>query len=218
LKRIIKILLIISTVIVLAFLCFFIVGLLVVQDKFEPEIHKEVYEDSKTIVKPLVNKNLVSFLEKPIDLLEFKNKTKTVTTGVSKGANYLYKPNNEESIYYCYYFPNDRKRKLFKINKITVFKYGENKHVYDDDTETLISLDINYSDPNLEQANLVGQTKKQIEAKFGLDFSISKKNIIYKHNNNILIINLNNSKVIAYRYLRLNTDVIDQDLINRMVF
>ena len=88
------------------------------------------------------NPELVEFLENPIDLKKFKfANIKDVTTRVVNGKNYHLHPDTNDSIFYRYKFSiNNFGRK--KNNEIVVFKYGENKHKYDDETETLIDLKI----------------------------------------------------------------------------
>src|SRR5690606_7314744 len=87
--------------------------------------------------------NLTSFLENPIDLQEFKNKTKRdVTTTVTNGLEYYFHPKINDSIFYSYNIINTVNRQL-EINEIVIFKYGKNQDNYEDKTEILIELKIN---------------------------------------------------------------------------
>ncbi len=85
---------------------------------------------------------LTSFLENPIDLQEFKTKkNRDVTISVNDGLEYQYHLNINDSIFYGYNFITDNIGTK-GVNEIVVFKYGENKHKYEDETEILIELRI----------------------------------------------------------------------------
>ena len=160
---------------------------------------------------------LNSFLENPLDLPEFKKKKKReVTTSVSNGKEYYFNPKNKDSIFYSYFFP-DFKKESIKIDEIVVFKYGENKHTYEDETETLIEFRIFNPDSDLGKANLYGLTKTELESEFGTDYLTFYNGIAYSYKNKILTIELNNSKVKSFRYIKLNTENVDQDLIQQII-
>nr|WP_299383085.1 hypothetical protein [Allomuricauda sp.] len=165
----------------------------------------------------LVHPKLTSFLEDPIDLQKFKSKKNgRVTTSVTNGLNYYMKPKFKDSIFYAYNFitenigPNG-------VNKIIVFKYGPNKHNYKDETEILIEMRIFNKDPDLDKANLIGISKKELELKFGTDYRILDNRIIYSNNNKVLILLLKESRVKSYRYSKLNTEKIDLKLMGQIL-
>jgi len=170
----------------------------------------------KTAEKNSENLKLASFLENPIDLQEFKNKTKRdVTTSVANGMEYYFHPKINDSIFYSYNFISTINRPR-KINEIVVFKYGKNQHNYDDKTEILIELKIDNKDSDLGQANLIGLTKTELESEFGTNYLTLDNGIAYSNKNNVLIIELEDSKVKSFRYIKLSTEKIDKELIGQI--
>jgi hypothetical protein len=81
------------------------------------------------------------------------------------------------------------------VNKIIVFKYGENKHKFEDETETLIEMRIFNKDADLGKANLVGLSKTELESELGTDYLTFDDRIVYSNKNRVLIIEFNDSKV-----------------------
>ena len=183
-------------------------------DRFEllPEPDKAEKE------KYLKNQNLTSFLKNPIELQNFKEKkSRNVTTSVTNGTEFYFNPKTKDSIFYVYYYPAEKFNNPRKIDQIIVFKHGENKHKYDDQTETLIELRVFNKDSDLGKANLVGLTKTELESEFGNDYLTFDNGIAYSNKNKVLILELENSKVKSYRYIKLNTEKIDTDLIGQII-
>ena len=169
-------------------------------------------------VKYLKNQNLTSFLKNPIELQNFKEKkSRNVTTSVTNGTEFYFNPKTKDSIFYVYYYPAEKFDNPRKIDQIIVFKHGENKHKYDDQTETLIELRVFNKDSDLGKANLVGLTKTELESEFGNDYLTFDNGIAYSNKNKVLILELENSKVKSYRYIKLNTEKIDTDLIGQII-
>jgi len=196
-----------------------IFGILVIQDKYEPEpIQKEI-EIVKSKNEPANNTKLASFLENPIDLQSFK-KVKNInytTTSVSNGMDYHFQPIIKDSIFYTYNYPVKNFTDSNKIDQVIVFKHGKNKHTYDDKTEILIELRIFNKDVDLGKANLVGLTKMELESEFGTDYLTLGNRITYSNKNKILILEIENSEVKSYRYIKLNTEKIDTNLIEQII-
>ena len=169
-----------------------------------------------TLSKQSENSVLTSFLENPINLQKYKESKHRnyTTTSVTNGMNYYFKPKIKDSIFYRYYYPFEGVK---KIDQTIVFKYGENKHTYDDETEILIELRIFNQDLNLGKANLIGLTKKELESEFGTSYLTFKNGIVYSNKNKVLILELKNSEVKSYRYIKLNTEKIDDDLIGQII-
>uniref|UniRef100_UPI004049A8C6 hypothetical protein n=1 Tax=Flavobacterium sp. TaxID=239 RepID=UPI004049A8C6 len=171
----------------------------------------------ETIEKKPENLNLISFLENPIELQKFKQKKENyVTTGVIKGQKYYYKPNIQNSIFYAYNFTENLSSN-YRLNMITVFKYGENKHKYDDETEIMIAFEIYNQDPDLGDADLIGASKKELELKFGIDYQTFDNRIIYSNKNKVLLLELEKEGVVSLHYIKLNTEKIDMALIKEIV-
>ena len=168
--------------------------------------------------KPAKNPNLISLLENPIDLQSFKNlkDPNYVTTSVTNGTDYYFNPKIKDSIFYVYYYPTENFTDPRKIDRIVVFKYGENKHRYEDKTETLIEFSIFNKDSDLGKANLIGLSKTELESEFGNDYLTFDNGIVYSNKNKVLILEMDSSKVKSYRYIKLNTEKIDKDLIGQI--
>jgi hypothetical protein len=170
------------------------------------------------VEKKSENLNLTSFLENPIDLQKFKEKKiRNVTTSVTNGSEFYFNPKTKDSIFYVYYFPAEKFDAPKKIDQIIVFKHGENKHTYDDQTETLIELSVFNKDSDLGKANLIGLSKTELESEFGNDYLTFANGIAYSNKNKVLILELDKSKVNSYRYIKLNTEKIDNDLIGQII-
>ena len=182
----------------------------------------QIIVDSTGLIIDTVEKNsgnlkLTSFLKNPIDLQEFKTKkNRDVTTSVNNGLEYQYHPKINDSIFYGYNFITDNVGPK-GVNEIVVFKYGENKHKYEDETEILIELRIFNKDSDLGKANLIGLSKTKLESEFGNEYLTLDNGIAYSIKNKVLIIEFDNSKVKSYRYIKLNTENVEQDLIRQIV-
>lgn len=170
----------------------------------------------KTTVSKSENLKLKSFLENPIDLHDFKtNRSGDVTTSVTNGLKYYFHPKINDSIFYSYNLLTENIEKK-GVNKAIVFKYGNNKHKYDDETEILIELRILNADVDLGNANLVGRTKTELETEFGTDYLKLKEGLAYSNKNKVLILSIENKVIKSYRYLKLNTENISNSLIHKL--
>jgi hypothetical protein len=170
----------------------------------------------ETVEENSENLKLTSFLENPIDLHDFKTKkNKNVTTSVNNGLEYQYHPKINDSIFYGYNFITDNIGQK-GVNEIVVFKYGENKHRYEDETEILIELRIFNKDSDLGKAHLIGLSTTELESEFGTDYLTLDSRLIYSEKNKILILELENSKIKSFNYIKLSTEKIDSDLIRKI--
>ena len=167
--------------------------------------------------KPTKNTKLISFLENPIDLQEFKKKKgMRFTTSVTNGTEYYFNPKIKDSIFYGYYYPAEKFDDPRKTDQIVVFKFGKNKHRYEDETETLIDLRVFNKDSDLGKANLIGLSKTELEIEFGDNYLTFDNGIAYSNKNKVLILELENSKVKSFNYIKLNTNKIDGDVIGQI--
>lgn len=164
------------------------------------------------------NPKLISFLENPIDLNEFKATKGQSLSSVTNGLEYHFKPEIKDSIFYHYTtFPNDSLWTEISPIDIVVFKYGKNKHTWNDETEILIEFSVSGMDSDLKKANLVGLTKAELESEFGNKYRAVDNRVVYSYKNKALIIELENSKVKWFRYIKLSTENIDSDLIKKIL-
>lgn len=193
------------------------------QDATENKTEKIQVIDStgfeKEIVDtPKVNPNLISFLENPIDLIEFKATKGKSLSSVTNGLAYHYKPGISDSIFYLYTtFPNDRTWKHISPVNIIVFKFGKNKHEWKDETEILIELNVSGKDPDFKQADLVGLSREELESEFGSDYKVIEDRMVYSYKNTALILELKNSKVKKFKYIKLSTEIIDSALVKKIL-
>ena len=171
--------------------------------------------NSPNFNKEINNSELNLFLENPIDLIDYKNHQKNWTSTVSSGQPYYEKFEFKDSIFYSYNYVIE-KLDLKRLDEIIVFKFGENKHRYNDKTEKLIELNIFNQDSILKKADLVGLTNSLIESKFGKENFKIDNEFIYFNENKLLILTIKDDKVDSYKYLRLNTDKIDKELIKKI--
>ena len=132
--------------------------------------------------------------------------------------NYYWNPKFNDSIFYSYTFlPNDSFKSKIELLEIIVFKYGKNKHSWEDKTEIMIELKVQAQDSILSNANLVGLTKTELESEFGSDYLTFDNRIVYSNKNKVLILELDNSNVISFNYVKLNTEKLDSDLIRQII-
>lgn len=165
----------------------------------------------------LENEKLISFLEHPIDLLTFKKKKETLfTSTVINGTEFYFNPEKKDSVFYSYSYPIENYVSSKEFTQIVVFKHGVNKHRYEDKSETLIEIQVFKKDLDLGRANFVGVSQTELETRFGKNHLTFDRGIVYSHKDKILILELNNSKVHSYRYIKLNREKIDNDLIRQI--
>ncbi|WP_040281004.1 hypothetical protein [Psychroserpens damuponensis] len=161
---------------------------------------------------------LTKFLENPIDLQEFKLKKGQSLSSVTNGLDYHFQPDIKDALFYRYgAFPfQNSKDKIAPID-IIVFKHGINKHNWNDTTELLIEFTVSGKDDDLKSANLVGLTTTELELQFGSDYQLSDNKMVYTMGNKALIIELQNSKVTWFKYIKLNTEDITNELIKQIL-
>ncbi len=181
-----------------------------------PDDKNELVVNSKSELES--DSHLTDFLENPINLQAFKARKNRnlVTTSATNGMKYYFNPKFRDSIFYNYNFITENVGPN-RVNTLIVFKYGENKHTYEDETETLIEMRIFNKDSDLKKANLVGLSKMQLESRFGTGYLTFDNGIVYSNKNKILILELDNTNVKAFRYIKLNSDKINKDLIGQIM-
>ncbi|WP_298343007.1 hypothetical protein [uncultured Algibacter sp.] len=168
--------------------------------------------------KTTKNSKLISFLENPIDLQDYKAIKGKSLSSVTNGLNYHYHPNIRDSIFYNYSaFPTDSTWSEMEPVWITVFKFGDKRHSWDDKTEILIELSVKGKDKDLKKANIIGLSKAELESEFGTDYLTLDNRIVYSNKNKVLILELENSEVKSFNYIKLSTEKIDADLIRQII-
>ena len=86
--------------------------------------------------------------------------------------------------------------------------------IYKHSLESIESL---LKDLDLGKANLIGLSETDLESEFGNDHLTFENRIVYPNNNKLLILELENSKVKSFRYIKLNTEKVDKDLIGEIM-
>lgn len=219
LKKINTVLFVIAGIAGFAFIGLSIFGSTLFEETSNSTIEK-VAEDKTSL--PTNHSNdvqyLNSFLENPIDLQTFKKKSdrQYITTSVYGASNYHVKPKGKNGIFYSYDFSRKTKNG-HNINSIIVFKKGEQHHLFNDDDETIIELNIVFQDANLKEANLVGLSKEVLITKFGEHFRKVGNHLVFSNQNKILLLEISNGVVKKYKYVSLNTSVINEDLIQKLI-
>lgn len=184
------------------------------------DIEKRTEQNEKIIPK---TEYLKDFLSEPINLIEFKKKYGSSNSGQLKPNKYYYKP-EDEGFYYKYMLFNSlgfRKNPmrylngkimsegdLFKSFQIYVYHFG-NTGSFDfyDKNEVLIGFRSAGIHEALGKANLVGKTLQEIEELFGNDYIVMGNIKIYQHNNRVLSLKLNSSKVEWIKYYHQSSKV-----------
>ncbi len=151
LKKVLNILLTIALIGVLCLFGFLVAGILVIQDKYEPEPKQHEIEITEYEIEPFINKKMIEFLENPIDLNEYKSIKGQSLSSVTNGTKYYFTPQIKDSIYYHYTtFPNNSLWSEIAPFDVVVFKYGKNKHTWKDKTEILIEFTVSGKDSDLK--------------------------------------------------------------------
>lgn len=163
------------------------------------------------------NANLVDFLNTPLDRLEYKSfhRNRTTSTVVNKKPHY-YNPKLADSIYYKYIFISEGLENR-KVNTMTVFKFGTDKHLYDDTNEVLIALDISHEDNSLRPTKLIGLTTHEILDMFGNPLLEWEKWLVYSHEHKVILFKIDDSQVSNYKFVRVNSTQIDTSTIEAII-
>jgi len=87
----------------------------------------------------------------------------------------------------------------------------------DNELISISSLDTVFNkDSDLGKANLIGLSTTELESEFGTDYLTLDNRLIYSEKNKILILELENSKIKSFNYIKLSTEKIDSDLIRKI--
>lgn len=176
------------------------------------------HQSEKAIDEDVVNHNLISFLNNPLDLMGFKSIKGQSLSSVTNGLDYHFKPEITDSIFYSYFaFPNDTGWSTLSPIEVIVFKHGKNKHTWHDPSEILIEFTITGKDSAFKKTNLVGLSLDKIKDQFGPDYQIFDNIIFYSFENKVLILKSKESTVQWFKYVRLNTESVTRVLVEEIV-
>jgi hypothetical protein len=153
------------------------------------------------------------FLEKPLDFYALKKKTRHMHSGgIIRISNHLFHSIDDDTyIFYDYWAialdtANIKDRSLsFKVLK--PWTEGTTERYYETDNEILIGIKSKISWFGLETCNFVGQTRNQVVERFGEPNSEEHSCLVYYRNDKLLILKLDSSKIVWFKYLWFNEDI-----------
>lgn len=163
-------------------------------------------------------KNLLQFLGKPLDLVQWKNMKGISNNGAAKrpaGEKTYHRP-PERGFYYQYFnFPifgqtkrgDTAPREGWGDVVVVVYKFGQTVGDYYDKREVLIEIGARARDCDLGEANLVGQDLKSITERFGGGFIGKGDVIVYCMDRKALALGVRDGKVEWFHYVRINFDI-----------
>lgn len=163
-------------------------------------------------------KNLLQFLENPLDLIQFKKAKGISNNGAAQrpsGARTYHKP-PERGFYYEYFnfpiFGKDKRgdtppREALGDLVVVVYKFGQTVGDFYDTREVLIEISVKARDCDLMQTNLVGQDLKVITDRFGTDYIKKEDLTIFHANRQVLVLSAPDGMIQWFRYARLNFDI-----------
>jgi hypothetical protein len=167
---------------------------------------------------PAVPKNLLQFLENPLDLVQYKKAKGISNNGAARkpaGAKTYHKPPDQGFYYQYFNFPIFGEEKRGDIAPrealgdivVVVYKFGRTVGDYYDHREVLIELSACARDCDLMAANLVGLDVRTITERFGTDCIRKDDMMIYHANRKALVLSVTDGRVRWFRYVRLNFDL-----------
>lgn len=163
-------------------------------------------------------KNLLQFLENPLDLVQFKRVKGISNNGAAKrpGGPRTYHQPPGRGFYYQYFnfpiFGKDQRgdappREALGDLVIVVYKFGQTVGDFYDTRELLIEISVKARDYDLMKTNLVGLDLKAITDRFGTDYIKIEDLIVFHANKKVLVLSAPGGVVQWFRYVRLNFDI-----------
>jgi hypothetical protein len=166
-----------------------------------------------------------TFLQKPVDLQQFKKAKGPSNSGIADIQQYYFKP-AEKGVYFRFFIfrsPNtfiysgteNKKQHVpygtgFQI--VTYKPPGKYRDAYLDPTEMLIEVTASYNDPDLPELAFVGLDTVTIKKKLGNHFIRKDNYFIYSADNNVLILNITEGVVKCLKYTRLNAKIANTNM------
>jgi hypothetical protein len=148
---------------------------------------------------------LLSFFNQPLDLKAYK-KANGAHSGGRNVTPYLIKPDTIGTYFNYFYFRKLRDRyptkQSFRGLVIGTYIYGEEIGYYEQVVEELISVKSRLEDRDLKKLNFVGKHKKDVVDLLGTDYLTSNELMIYQHHGDLLILQLEDDKILWFNYIR----------------
>ena len=93
-------------------------------------------------------------------------------------------------------------KQSFRGLVIGTYIYGEEIGYYEQVVEELISVKSRLEDRDLKKLNFVGKHKKDVVDLLGTDYLTSNELMIYQHHGDLLILQLEDDKILWFNYIR----------------
>ncbi len=167
------------------------------------------FEYSDKLIELFTGKTraLLSIMNQPIDLPEFKRRLRGANGSVSIAQPYFFKPDTVGNYYEYFWFHSLRPRHKDKAMdglKVLTYIYGDSIGNYEDVSEQLIILKAKLNDHNLGLLDLVGTSIADIDVLFGIGYLKNKENIIFRHHKSLLIIHSKDEVVEWLKFVKTN--------------
>jgi hypothetical protein len=194
------------------------------QESVEIDVDSTLIEDRLDKVE--TNTNLLKLLENPIDLPAYKEKYGPSNSGGCKYEEKLFAIPDTIGLLYSYFLFHKLRRELpshpsegdlFNKFGITVYMYGETVGGFYDHNEELIMIECALDNPTLGELNWYGKDQKELQGEYGSPQFIDEDTWLYVHENNVISARFESSKLIWFKYVRLNKDINLEDEIPELL-
>ena len=184
------------------------------QAEKRPEIVEVQNLEDEVKLNVTINRDSINnFLNKPFDLINFKEATKGANSTSGEQEEYYMKP-NKEGMYYKYflfsklqgYIGTNKNRIILKEDGLEIIVYkelGKYQYEFNDPTEELIEIKAKFNNFDLPELAFVGLDSVSITKKLGKPDFYKKGCMVYQHNNNVLILKLAYKRVKWLKYTRM---------------
>lgn len=150
-------------------------------------------------------RGLLKLFNEPLDLPKYKAET-NANSGIKTKKEYHYQPDTIGSHYRYFWFHHLRgkfREEAATDLSIHSYVYGNTIGNYSEVTEELISVKSRLPDPKLQNFNLVGMSKEDIEEYYG--FSNGLGDLRWeKHNDDLIVLHFQDNLVEWFNYVHTN--------------
>ncbi len=170
-----------------------------------------------SIIKEELNENLVSLLNEPLDLINFKKEYGSSHSGSGNFSNVFDQPDSLGFLYsYFFFYKLKQVTKnqystddLFDGFRIYVYKFGEEVGRFSDTNEVLMGIECRLELSVLDDLNVVGMEKQGLTDWLGEpQIKESEQLYIYQIDNKVLSAHIENNTIDWFKYAVIN-DTID---------
>lgn len=159
---------------------------------------------------------LISLLNHPLDIKEYKHKKRGANSSVINKEPWYYQPDTVGTYFSYFWFLQLRAKypaeQLFNGLVVKTYIHGKQLGNYDTVVEDLIGLKSRLADPDLGKLDLVGKEQQFLLTNFGIRPNYREEYIIEGVNGTLLIIYLKDEKVQWFNYLRTHLKLENEDI------